>query len=61
MDIYASDEEKGEDIKRWWRENGLSVIAGVILGVAILLVGIGYHKRKCYQQMHHFYTNRHHN
>ena len=39
MDIYASDEEKGEDIKRWWRENGLSVIAGVVLGVAILLSG----------------------
>ncbi len=39
MDIYASDEEKGEDIKRWWRENGLSVIAGVVLGIAILLSG----------------------
>ena len=39
MDIYASDEEKGEDIKRWWRENGLLVIVGVALGIAILLSG----------------------
>lgn len=39
MDIYASDEEKGEDIKRWWRENGSTVIVAVVLGVAILLSG----------------------
>jgi predicted negative regulator of RcsB-dependent stress response len=36
MDIYASDDEKAEDIKRWWRENGRSVIAGSILGLAII-------------------------
>ena len=29
MDIYASDEEKSEAIKQWWRENGLAVAAGV--------------------------------
>ncbi|MCX4193346.1 YfgM family protein [Methylophaga sp. OBS1] len=34
MDIYASDEEKAEAIKQWWRENGRSVIAGIILGLA---------------------------
>ena len=39
MDIYASDEEKGEDIKRWWRENGLSVVAGVALGITVLIGG----------------------
>ena len=39
MDIYASDEEKGEDIKRWWRENGLSVVIGLALGIAILVGG----------------------
>lgn len=39
MDIYASDDEKGEDIKRWWRENGRSVIAGSILGLAIIFAG----------------------
>ena len=39
MDIYASDEEKGEDIKRWWRENGQSVILGCILGGAVIFGG----------------------
>lgn len=39
MDIYASDEEKGEEIKQWWRDNGTSVIVGCILGVAVLFGG----------------------
>lgn len=39
MDIYASDEEKGEEIKRWWRENGWSVIAYVALGIAAVVGG----------------------
>lgn len=34
MDIYASDEEKGEAIKQWWRKNGMSVAMGVALGFA---------------------------
>ncbi|AFI83980.1 YfgM family protein [Methylophaga nitratireducenticrescens] len=39
MDIYASDDEKGEAIKSWWRENGRSVITGVILGGAVIFGG----------------------
>lgn len=39
MDIYASDDEKAEEIKRWWRENGRSVIIGSILGVAVIFGG----------------------
>ncbi|RKZ79621.1 MAG: hypothetical protein DRQ35_03900 [Gammaproteobacteria bacterium] len=39
MDIYASDEEKGEEIKQWWRDNGTSVIVGCLLGVAVLFGG----------------------
>ena len=34
MDIYASDEEKGEAIKQWWRNNGMSVAMGIALGFA---------------------------
>ncbi|MDT8310771.1 MAG: tetratricopeptide repeat protein, partial [Methylophaga sp.] len=33
MDIYASDEEKSEAIKQWWRENGMAVVTGVALGI----------------------------
>ena len=36
MDIYASDEEKAEAIKQWWRDNGRSVVAGVLLGTATI-------------------------
>lgn len=36
MDIYASDEEKAEAIKQWWRDNGRSVVAGVALGAAAI-------------------------
>jgi len=39
VDIYASDEEKGEEIKRWWRENGLSIMLGIALGIAVLVGG----------------------
>jgi len=39
MDIYASDDEKGEAIKNWWRENGRSVLTGVILGGAVIFGG----------------------
>ena len=39
MDIYASDEEKGEEIKQWWRDNGRSVIMGCVLGLAVIFSG----------------------
>jgi len=39
MDIYASDEEKGEEIKQWWRDNGRSVILGCIVSAAIIFGG----------------------
>ncbi|WP_284451845.1 MULTISPECIES: YfgM family protein [Methylophaga] len=41
MDIYASDEEKAEAIKQWWRENGRSVFVGVVLGIASIF-GVRY-------------------
>ncbi len=36
MDIYASDDEKGEEIKQWWRDNGRAVIVGIVFGIALL-------------------------
>jgi len=39
VDIYASDEEKGEEIKQWWKDNGRSVILGCVFGAAIIFSG----------------------
>jgi predicted negative regulator of RcsB-dependent stress response len=39
MDIYASDDEKGEEIKQWWRDNGRLVIIGIVLGAAVIFSG----------------------
>lgn len=33
MDLYETDEEKVEALKKWWKENGLSVVAGVVIGL----------------------------
>ncbi len=37
MDEYLSEKEQIEQIKQWWKENGNFVIAGIVLGVAILV------------------------
>ena len=34
MSEYETDDEKVESIKKWWKENGTSVVAGVALGLA---------------------------
>lgn len=34
VDIYASDEEKAEQLKEWWRRNGLALILGLAVGLA---------------------------
>ncbi len=39
MDIHASEKEQVEALKKWWKDNGSSIITGVLLGAAILLGG----------------------
>jgi len=39
MDIYASDDEKGEEIKQWWRDNGRSVIVSIVLSAVVIFAG----------------------
>ncbi|MDT8370769.1 MAG: tetratricopeptide repeat protein [Gammaproteobacteria bacterium] len=39
MDIYASDDEKGEEIKQWWRDNGLAVAVACVLVIAGIIGG----------------------
>ena len=36
MEIYRTEEEQVEAIKRWWRENYKAVLGGVLMGVALL-------------------------
>lgn len=36
MSVYQTDDEQVEAIKNWWKENGKSVIGGVVLGFAII-------------------------
>ncbi|MEE9358259.1 YfgM family protein [Candidatus Vondammii sp. HM_W22] len=33
MDVNLSEEEQVEELKKWWKENGKSVIAGIVLGL----------------------------
>jgi predicted negative regulator of RcsB-dependent stress response len=37
MNDYVTDEEQVERIKKWWSDNGSSVIAGLVIGVGGLL------------------------
>ena len=39
MDTNLTDEERLDLIKKWWRENGSSIITGVVLGLAVLFGG----------------------
>lgn len=35
MSEYLTDEEQVERLKQWWKENGRSIIAGVIIGLGV--------------------------
>ncbi len=39
MEVYRTEEEQVEAIKKWWRENKLSLIGGIIIGIAVLWGG----------------------
>ena len=41
MDIHQTEEEQVEAIKKWWKENGTSVVIGVALGLAAIF-GVRY-------------------
>lgn len=39
--LHLSEDEQSERLKAWWKENGTSVIAGAVLGIAVI-VGVNY-------------------
>ncbi len=42
MSTYQTEEEQVEALKNWWKENGRSVIAGVIIGLLVVGGGKGW-------------------
>ncbi len=36
MDVYTTEQQQIEEIKTWWRENGMSVVVGIALGIAAI-------------------------
>ncbi len=36
MEIHATEEQQIESFKKWWKDNGSSIITGVLLGLAVL-------------------------
>ena len=36
MDVYKTDEEQIESLRKWWGENGTSIIFGLVLGLGAL-------------------------
>lgn len=39
MEIYSTEEQQVEAIKKWWKENRWSVIGGVAIGLTVLVGG----------------------
>jgi predicted negative regulator of RcsB-dependent stress response len=37
VELYESEEQQLEALKKWWKENGQSAIVGLIVGIAIIL------------------------
>lgn len=35
MQLYQTEQEQVEALKRWWKENGKAVIAGVLIGISL--------------------------
>ena len=36
MDTYKTDEERIESLKKWWDENGTSIVFGIVLGLGAI-------------------------
>lgn len=49
IDIELAEDEELARAKAWWKENGSSIIAGILIGTTIVL---GYNYWKSYQEEH---------
>lgn len=46
MDVYTTEEEQVQAIQKWWKDNAVSIIAGIVIGVSVL---VGYRYWTGYQ------------
>ncbi len=37
MDVYTTEEQQVEAIKKWWKANGNSVLVGIVLAISVVL------------------------
>ena len=49
LDVYSTEEEQVEAIKKWWNENGKSIIAGIIIGITAIFGWRGYENHTAMQ------------
>ena len=45
MDVYKTEAEQVEAIKKWWNENGKSIIVGIVVGITAIFGWRGYEAR----------------
>lgn len=51
MDVHATEQEQIEALKKWWKENGSSLVVGLLLGLSALLgikAWFGYQQTQAY-------------
>tara|TARA_B100001996_G_C18652209_1_gene589837 strand:+ start:995 stop:1627 length:633 start_codon:yes stop_codon:yes gene_type:complete len=49
LDVYKTEEEQVEAIKKWWNENGKSIIVGIVVGITAIFGWRGYEARTATQ------------
>ncbi len=47
MEVYDDEEQQLEALKRWWKENGLATVIGIITGIVAI---VGWQLWQNYQQ-----------
>lgn len=52
MEYQQTDQEQIEEIKKWWKDNGTSVLTGIILGLTLLFGWQGWHQYQATEAEH---------
>lgn len=49
MSDYRTEEEQAEALKKWWRENGIFIVAGIVIGITAIFGWRGYNNHLAQQ------------